>query len=299
MSETHDDAIATDWRKDGRCSACEHFRSDFGEPPDVYGHCKIYPRNGSREATDYACGEYRALPGFSALTQSTSQPSPRVAASTGGGGIPSGGFSPGRRPGRPGPVTPPHASVVRRRRVDDDDDDDDPVLTPSRPAERPAAFSAPPQRSPVTGARVVTESESTDQVTRTLFSSASGASGAPAGASLDRQTLGAILVDLVEQHIGLEEVEIGRKWEDGNLILQPGDDDLKEVTLPIKTFFHKIVMLRDRLRVLEQKINANPSLADGEKVELQQYISRCYGSLTTFNVLFKNREDRFTSKGDE
>ena len=66
--------------------------------------------------------------------------------------------------------------------------------------------------------------------------------------------------------------------------------------IPVEGLFHKVVMVRDRLRVLEAKINGHTTLSDAEKVELQQYVSRCYGSLTTFNVLFKNREDRFSSK---
>jgi hypothetical protein len=76
------------------------------------------------------------------------------------------------------------------------------------------------------------------------------------------------------------------------MILIPGEQGLKEKEIPIDVFFHKIVMLRDRLRVLEAKVNAS-NVTDEEKVELQQYITRCYGSLTTFNVLFKNKEDQF------
>ncbi len=92
-----------------------------------------------------------------------------------------------------------------------------------------------------------------------------------------------------------EVVELGDKWDDGMMVLQPGDDGLKSKEIPIKTFFHKIVMVRDRLRVMEQRINAS-KLTDEEKVNLQQYITRIYGSLTTFNVLFKYKEDHF--KGD-
>lgn len=87
--------------------------------------------------------------------------------------------------------------------------------------------------------------------------------------------------------------ELGQKWEDGEMILRPGARDLQEKVVPIETFFHKIVMVRDRLRVLEQKINSNKAIADSEKVELQQYITRIYGSLTSFNILFKYRDDQF------
>ncbi|MGB5818029.1 MAG: hypothetical protein WBG90_00995 [Saonia sp.] len=86
------------------------------------------------------------------------------------------------------------------------------------------------------------------------------------------------------------------KWKKGNLILQTGDANLTDKEIPIATFFHKIVMVRDRIRVMEQKINASPNLDDQEKVDLQQYITRIYGSLTTFNVLFKNKSDHFVGE---
>lgn len=92
-----------------------------------------------------------------------------------------------------------------------------------------------------------------------------------------------------------EVVELGDKWDDGIMILKPGDDGLKSKEIPIDTFFHKIVMVRDRLRVMEQRINSS-KLTDEEKVNLQQYITRIYGSLTSFNVLFKYKEEHF--KGD-
>lgn len=86
---------------------------------------------------------------------------------------------------------------------------------------------------------------------------------------------------------------IADKWKKGNLILQPVDSNLSNKEIPIDTFFHKIVMVRDRIRVMEQKINASPNLDDLEKIDLQQYITRIYGSLTTFNILFKNPSDNF------
>lgn len=93
-----------------------------------------------------------------------------------------------------------------------------------------------------------------------------------------------------------EIVPLADKYKGGTIIFQPKDVSLSKKEIPIDTFFHKIVMLRDRLRVMEQKLNSSKNLDDQEKVELQQYITRCYGSLTTFNVLFKNTGQHF--KGD-
>jgi hypothetical protein len=93
-----------------------------------------------------------------------------------------------------------------------------------------------------------------------------------------------------------ENVPLGDKWIKGVLLIQPADKSLKPKEIPIDDFFHKIVMLRDRLRVLEQNINSNKKLSDEDKVNIQQYITRCYGSLTTFNVLFKNKEHWFVGE---
>ncbi len=92
------------------------------------------------------------------------------------------------------------------------------------------------------------------------------------------------------------EVPVAPKWEGGMLLLKPRDAQLQPKEVPLDQLFHKIVMIRDRLRVLEQKINAHEKLTDAEKVDMQSYVTRCYGSLTTFNVLFRDDRDRFVGE---
>ncbi|HEY7161785.1 MAG TPA: hypothetical protein VH815_11025, partial [Acidobacteriota bacterium] len=108
-----------------------------------------------------------------------------------------------------------------------------------------------------------------------------------------------LIRSVVREELEIIKAPIGERWQGGTLLMRPGKPGTQEKEIPIEVFFHKIVMLRDRLRVLEQQINANQKLSDDEKVSLQQYITRCYGSLTTFNILFKDKADHFIgSKGE-
>ena len=104
------------------------------------------------------------------------------------------------------------------------------------------------------------------------------------------------LMNIIRKFSDIQEtVQLGQKWIGGKIIMEPGDKSLKPKEIPIDGFFHKIVMLRDRLRTLEQRVNSS-KMTDEEKVNIQQYITRCYGSLTTFNVLFKRPEDYFVGE---
>ncbi|MGB0590172.1 MAG: hypothetical protein ACPGU1_10875 [Myxococcota bacterium] len=316
MSDEQPDAenqAVESWRKEGRCSSCVYFETDYGADPDFYGHCKMYPRTGSRESSDWACAEYGPLDGFDRLTKSTSREldialakekarknpppvrqqgirrrvtndssarrSPAVVKRSPVNSMPSmadlmakrGQTAPSPPPTEPARPAPP---VVPRE-------------TPSARAPRPIASEPQPFRS-----RVVEPAPAPSRP-------APPHSPAPAhtgGLDMSPDDLRDVLMEVMESAMSVEEVDIASRWEDGSLILEPANPDQQPTVLPIETFWNKIIMVRDRLRVLEQKINSNANLSNADKVDMQQYISRCYGSLTTFNVLFKNREDRFSSK---
>jgi hypothetical protein len=142
-----------------------------------------------------------------------------------------------------------------------------------------------------------------DSGTRTLSPEQSHLEPAEALAEINGLTmpLSALIAETVGvliHQLGLERddtlvSQLAARWQKGTLVLKPSDSSLQSKEVPLEAFFHKIVMMRNNLRVLEQKINSHPQLSDAEKVEMQQYISRCYGSMTTFNILFKEKDDQF------
>lgn len=109
------------------------------------------------------------------------------------------------------------------------------------------------------------------------------------------------LIEIIQEAMGEGDTPpLAGKWEGGSIVLKPANPELQPREIPLESLFRKVVMIRDRLRVLEAKVNGHPKMTDGEKVELQSYITRCYGSLTTFNVLFRDKNDHFVGeKGKE
>jgi hypothetical protein len=114
--------------------------------------------------------------------------------------------------------------------------------------------------------------------------------------SSDSMDIELLLRRVIREEIGLTPVAPSAKWRGGQIVLRPGNAELQEKTLPIETFFHKIVMLRNRLRTLEQQVNSM-EMPEDAKVKLQSYITGCYGSLTSFNILFAEEDDKFRGTG--
>ncbi|MFL6530050.1 MAG: hypothetical protein ACJ8HQ_08725 [Chthoniobacterales bacterium] len=144
-----------------------------------------------------------------------------------------------------------------------------------------------------------------DDAPRTVAPNSSDLSSAEATATISElqvplDTLIRQTAQSVVDALGLQKSDtivegLANRWQNGTLVMKSSDNSLQPKEVPLETFFHKIVMIRNNLRVLEQKVNANDKLSDADKFDLQQYITRCYGSLTTFNILFKNKEDQFST----
>lgn len=116
---------------------------------------------------------------------------------------------------------------------------------------------------------------------------------------MDIEEFRRVLRDVLAEELGVSRSPMAPRWEGGELVLVPGKAGTAEKRIPLEAFFHKIVMIRDKLRVLEQKVNGHEDLSDADKVQLQQYITACYGSLTTFNLLFAERDDAFAGAGKD
>jgi hypothetical protein len=147
-----------------------------------------------------------------------------------------------------------------------------------------------------------------DDVRRTVAPEPSGLEPAEAqatirGLDIPLEQLMESTIERVLSRMGYERPEavveeLGVRWLKGKTVLHPADPTLQAKEIPLEVFFHKVVGIRNQLRVLEQKINSHAALSDADKVEMQQYVSRCHGSLTTFNLLFKNKQDQFSSKAE-
>ena len=154
-----------------------------------------------------------------------------------------------------------------------------PGATPQAAAPRAArsALPAVPSALPLVSEREISEPAMSD----------------PSGVNLE-----ALIRRIIREETGLTPAAPAEKWRGGDLVLRPGKPGVQEKTWPIETFFHKIVMLRNRLRTLEQQLNAS-DLPDDQKLKIQSYITGCYGSLTSFNVLFADETDRFVGAASD
>ena len=154
---------------------------------------------------------------------------------------------------------------------------------PAATSTRTAAPPSPPRRTSSEPFATVTDRER---------------AGAPIMIPDSTQDLELLLRRIIREEAGVSPAPPAEKWRGGSLVLRPGNPSLQEKSWPIETFFHKVVMIRNRLRTLEQQVNAS-DLPDDVKVKLQGYVSGCYGSLTSFNVLFADEDDQFTTSGND
>ncbi len=226
------------WRRNGACGACVHFQTDFGEPPTMYGHCKMYTRSGSRSSGDSTCHEFRPLEGF----EEKIVLNPRTVV-------------PESSRHRAGPVV--------------------------RVTEQEVLSGATIRRR-----RDGEETEVGERATETTRAAVAAAFDEPSGA-LDPEAMEEALLDVVEAQLAIRDTSLAKDFAGAVLVLKPADSELKPHEVEVDVFFHKVVMVRDRIRVFEQKINAHDALTDLEKVEMQAHVTRVYGALTSFNTLFE------------
>lgn len=114
---------------------------------------------------------------------------------------------------------------------------------------------------------------------------------------MDQEEFRKVLREVLLDELGVRDVALGERWQGGEVVIVPGKAGTQEKRVPIDSFFRKIVLIREKLRVLEQRINGHDKLSDEDRLQMQQYITQCYGSLTTFNALFRDKEDYFAGQG--
>jgi hypothetical protein len=117
------------------------------------------------------------------------------------------------------------------------------------------------------------------------------------GIDMDQGEFRQVLREILLDELGVRDIAMGERWQGGEVVLVPGKAGTQEKRIPIDSLFRKVVLIREKLRVLEQKINNHDKLSDEDRLGLQQYITQCYGSLTTFNVLFRSKDDGFQGQG--
>lgn len=239
---------------DGRCGACVKFVRDFGGATGkVYGHCGRKPRSGSITSMDFKCDVYAPRPEVAPAAPAEPAAAPRPRARS---AIDPFEVTAEALHAQPGGAA--NKRAVRHRRV-----------------ERPRA--------------VVMRRQGRQERDQEPVSLSDGGEGD----EMDRGTLRDIIREAIEDSLGIGEVDLLDRFQGGNVVIQPGREDTAGKTIPIDQLMRKIVMVRDNLRLLESKINGHAKLDDADRIQLQQYITRCYGSLTTFNVLFQERSDWF------
>ena len=178
----------------------------------------------------------------------------------------------------------------------------------ARPEPRAARRAAPPaphRSMPISRGRGPTSHAGAPTMPAVNANARAGSAGTVASSlpedllEMDADEFRRVLSEVIRDELGVGHANLAGRWEGGEVVIKPGRDGIAEKRIPIDSFFHKIVMVRDRLRVLEQRINSHPKLGDDEKVQLQQYVTSCYGTLTTFNVLFADRDDQFVGQKGE
>jgi hypothetical protein len=117
--------------------------------------------------------------------------------------------------------------------------------------------------------------------------------------AMDQAEFRNVLREILREELGVADIELGDRWLGGEVVLVPGKAGTQEKRIPIDSLFRKVVLIREKLRVLEQKLNNHERLSDEDRVQLQQYVTQCYGSLTTFNVLFKHKQDQFSGQAKD